>query len=221
MTIREKEGDTMISSKQVEQQLKTIGCHYSFWGSTEVAELANILMDDEEIAIAINGYYEGGFGLLVATNLRVLIVDKKPFVLNVEDLRYEMMTEVTYGARLLIADMHIAIPTRTIYFDSWSMTKLHAAMRYIQKHVSQARDGATPQVSDWFKTASAVSTPKQSKLTIAEIMSRVARAAFLATSAEKIIKSPSIGYSSSMTGINPYARRVGANLRRRLPAFYH
>jgi len=212
----------MISSKQVEQQLKRIDCYYSFWGSTEIAELANILMDDEEIAIAINGYYEGGFGLLVATNFRVLIIDKKPFVLNVEDLRYEMMTEVTYGARLLIAEMRIAIPTRTIYFDSWSMTKLHTAMRYIQKHVSQARDGGTtPQVSDWFREPSAVPVPKQSKLTVAEIMSRVAKAAFLAASAEKIIKSPSIGHSSSMHGINPYSRRMSASLRRRLPAFYH
>ena len=210
----------MISSQQIDKQLKKVGCHYTVWGSSEVAELANILMDGEEIAVAVNGYYEGGFGLLIATNYRVLIVDKKPFVLNVEDLRYEMITEVTYGARFLIADMHISIPTRMIYFNSWAMTKLHTAMRYIQSHVLQARDGA-PQPKDWFRVKPVDLVAKSVKLTVSEIMRRVARTAFLAASAEKIIKSPSIGRSSSMRGINPYDRRMDATFRRRLPAFYH
>jgi hypothetical protein len=212
----------MVSSKQIEQQLKRVDCHYTLWGSSEIAELTNLLMDDEEIAIAINGYYEGGFGLLVATNFRVLIIDKKPFVLNLEDLRYEMITEVTYGARLLIADMRIAIPTRTIYFDSWSMEKLHKAMRYIQQHVLQARDnGNVPTVSDWFRVRAAEQGTKRPTHTAAERISRIARSAFIGANAEKIIKSPSIGHSSSMRGINPYSRRMATTLRRRLPAFYH
>lgn len=212
----------MVSSREVEQQLKKIGCHYTMWGSSEVGELTNLLMDDEEIAVAINGYYEGGFGLLVATNFRVLIIDKKPFVLNLEDLRYEMITEVTYGARLLIAEMRIAIPTRTIYFDSWAMEKLHKAMMYIQQHVLQARDnGVMPQVSDWFKTKAIELAPRQRAHTAAEKISSIARSALIGINAVPNIKPPSIGHSSSLRGINPYSRRMNKALRRRLPVFYH
>ena len=212
----------MVSSQQIEQQLKKIGCHYTMWGSSEIAELKNLLMDDEKIAIAINGYYEGGFGLLVATNFRVLIIDKKPFVLNLEDLRYEMITEVTFGARLLIADMRIAIPTRTIYFDSWSMEKLHKAMRYIQQHVLEARDnGNTPMVSDWFRTRASELGSRRQAVSAATRISSIARSALMGVNAVPYVKSPSIGHSSSMRGINPYSRRINTTLRRRLPAFYH
>jgi hypothetical protein len=211
----------MVSSQIVEQQLKKVGCHYTMWGSSEVAELSSLLMAGEEIAIAVNGYYEGGFGLLVATNFRVLIIDKKPFVLNVEDLRYEMMTEVTYGARLLIAEMRIAIPTRTVYFNSWSMEKLHRAMRYIQQHVLEARDntGISP-TGDWFKTrASEFETNQLKQLRTAEKLSKIAKSAFMGIDELKV-KAPSIGHSSSLRGINPYRRHLGGNFRRRLPAFY-
>lgn len=212
----------MVSSRQIEQQLKKIGCHYTMWGSSEIAELTNLLMDDEEIAIAINGYYEGGFGLLVATNYRVLIIDKKPFVLNLEDLRYEMITEVTYGARLLIAEMRIAIPTRTIYFDSWAMDKLHRAMRYIQQHVLQARDnGNYPPVGDWFRGKATEMGSRRPVHTAAERIASIAKSALAGANAESNMKAPSIGHSSSMRGINPYSRQINTTLRRRLPVFYH
>lgn len=214
----------MLTQQQIDQQLKKIGCHYTVWGSSEIAELPSLLMDREEIAIAINGYYEGGFGLLVATNFRVLIIDKKPFVLNVEDLRYEMITEVTYGARLLIAEMRIAIPTRTIYFDSWSMEKLHHAMRFIQQHVLEARESNSgaqvPLPSDWFRSQAA-ELLSQRHVRTAEKISGIARWALIGMS-DPGKKSPSIGHSSSMRGINPYRNRMlHSTLRRRLPVFYH
>lgn len=215
----------MVSSQYVEEQLKKIGCHYTLWGSTEVAELSTLLMEGEEIAVAINGYYEGGFGLLVATNYRVLIVDKKPFVLNVEDLRYEMITEVNYAARLLIAEMHIAIPTRTIYFNSWAMERLHQAMRYIQQHVMESREGSSTTPSgDWFKDKLAATDSHDHEQRRARMAMKlgVMISTMLHGSRQEdtVEKAPYVGYRSAMRGINPYRRTGGSLLRRRLPAFY-
>ena len=67
--------------KQLEEQLKRIGSNYQFWGRSEIRELAHVLLPGEIIEHCINGYYEGGFALLAATNQRVLLVDKKPFYL--------------------------------------------------------------------------------------------------------------------------------------------
>lgn len=87
----------MVTSKSITKQLRQIGCDYAVWGRSEIRELPTILMDDEQIQQAVNGYYDGGFALICVTNYRVLIVDKKPLALTVEDLRYDMIAEVDFN----------------------------------------------------------------------------------------------------------------------------
>lgn len=203
----------MVTAQEVEKQLKRIGCNYTVWGSTEVAELPGLLMDGEQIAQAVNGYYEGGFGLLVATNLRVLIIDKKPFTMNVEDLRYDMITEVNYGARIITATMHISLPTRTMYFSSWSMDRLHKAMRHVQQHVTDARNGGSPLADDWF----AKQLTLQNRTThAASRITKLARSALLGHS-QPSVESPQMGHSSSQHSINPYNKLPSLTRRRRYP----
>ncbi len=204
----------MVTANQIKAQLKQIGCNYSVWGSTEVAELPGLLMDGEDIALAVNGYYEGGFGLLLATNFRVLIVDKKPFTLNVEDLRYDMISEVTYGARFMTATMHISIPTRTIYFTSWSIEKLHKAMRQIQQHVMDARNGGLPLPDDWFAKQLHNEQPTRGLSPIIKL----ARSALQGHS-EAAIVPQQVGHSSAQHAINPYAK-IPTLRRQRYPSLY-
>ena len=75
----------MVDKKIVLQQLAQIGATTSFWGQPELNELPNILIDGEEIQHILNGYYHGGFATLCATNMRLLLIDKKVFFLNLED----------------------------------------------------------------------------------------------------------------------------------------
>jgi Bacterial PH domain len=203
----------MVTAEEVEKQLKRIGCNYTVWGSTEVAELPEILMDGEQIVQAVNGYYEGGFGLLVATNFRVLIVDKKPFTMNVEDLRYDMITEVNYGARIITSTMHISLPTRTMYFSSWSMDRLHKAMRHVQQHVTDARNGGSPLADDWFARQLTLQTRTAHA---ASRITKLARSALLGHS-QASVESPQMGYSSSQHAINPYNKLPSLERRRRYP----
>ena len=220
----------MVTAAQAQEQLKAIDCNYIGWGRTEVAELSGILMDDEEIVMAVNGYYEGGFGLLCVTNLRVLIVDKKPFVLNIEDLRYDMLTEVTYGARFIIATIHMALPTRTVYFSSWAMNRLHNSMKYVQQRVMEARaavsSGSEPWLMDVHKTPVAHTTqsvaPIRSALRLNRLIMAI-RSAFRSSERIDFVmteRSPFIVQKSSQRGINPYAKMPSLQRRRRYPVFY-
>lgn len=215
----------MMTAAKIQEQLKQKNCHYIGWGSTEVAQLCGILVDDEEIIMAINGYYEGGFGLLCVTNLRVLIIDKKPLVLNIEDLRYDMITEVTYGARFIIATIRMALPTRTVYFSSWSMDKLNVSMKYIQEHVMEARVAVSSPSDQWLtsvipKTPSHVA-PIRSALRLNRLVG-VIRSAFRSSETIdfKEESSPFIVHTSSQRGINPYAKLPSLQRRRRYPIFY-
>lgn len=130
----------MLSSKSVTKQLRQIKCDYAVWGRSEIHELSGILMDNERIMQAVNGYYDGGFALLCITNYRVLVVDKKPFLLTVEDLRYDMIAEVDYSARIFTSVLHVYTPMRTLMFTSWSMSRLRTSMNYIQQRVMELRN---------------------------------------------------------------------------------
>ena len=129
----------MVSLREVEEQLKRIGCNFKMWGRSEIRELSNVLMPEEIIAQAVNGYYEGGFAMLVVTNYRVLLVDRKPMLLTIEDIRYDMMSEVDYHNRLLGATVRIFTPMRNLVFSSWSTVHLRKSVNYVQQRVMEIR----------------------------------------------------------------------------------
>jgi hypothetical protein len=129
----------MISLRQVEEQLKHVGCNFKFWGRAEIRELSNVLMPDEIIAQATNGTYEGGFAMLCVTNYRVLLIDRKPMLLTIEDIRYDMLSEVDYHNRLMGATIRIFTPMRNLVFSSWSNVRLRKCLNYIQQRVMEIR----------------------------------------------------------------------------------
>lgn len=129
----------MISLDQVEQQLKRIGCNFRFWGRPEVRELRNILVEGEVIAQCANGFYEGGFALLCVTDRRLLLIDKKPMFLTLEDIRFDMIAEIDYNARLLDGTVHIITPSHKLVFTSWNQDRLRRLLNHVQERVMEIR----------------------------------------------------------------------------------
>ena len=129
----------MVSLQQVEEQLKHVGCNFKFWGRSEIRELCNVLMPEEQIAQAVNGMYEGGFAMLCVTNYRVLLIDRKPMLLTIEDIRYDMMSEVDYYNRFVGAAVRIFTPMRNLEFSSWSALRLRKCVNYVQQRVMELR----------------------------------------------------------------------------------
>ena len=118
----------MVSPKSVEDQLKLIHFNQRSWGRTEISELPNILMPDEEIFECVNGYYEGGFALLCATNIRMLLIDKKPLkYLTVEDVRFDMINQIDYSHRLLGAHITVSAGIKNLKFTSLNQRRLRQA----------------------------------------------------------------------------------------------
>lgn len=129
----------MVSLHTVEEQLKHVGCNFKIWGRAEIRELSNVLMAEETIAQAVNGTYEGGFAMLCVTNYRVLLVDRKPMLLTIEDIRYDMMAEVDFHNRLLGSTVRVFTPMRNLVFSSWSQHRLRKCVNYIQQRVMEIR----------------------------------------------------------------------------------
>ena len=128
-----------MSFRQVEEQLKLVGCNFKLWGRAEIHELSNVLMPEEIIAQAVNGTYEGGFAMLCVTNYRVLLIDRKPMLLTIEDIRYDMMSEVDYHNKLMGATIRIFTPMRNLVFSSWSNVRMRKCVNYVQQRVMEIR----------------------------------------------------------------------------------
>lgn len=129
----------MVTLRQVEAQLEHIGCKFRFVGRAEVKELPAILMQDEVIAGAVNGRYTGGGALLVVTNYRMLLIDRKPLFLTVEDIRFDMIAEIDFNARLLNSTAYIITPTRQLTFSSYSQQRLRDMLNYTQQKIMDTR----------------------------------------------------------------------------------
>lgn len=129
----------MVSPNVVEQQLKQVGCDFKFWGRPEIVELGQILMPDETIAQCVNGQYEGGFALLCVTDQRVLLVDKKPLYLTIDDIRFEMISDVDFNWRLFSSTIHILTGVKTLRFTAYSPNRLRLIMSYIQQRITEVR----------------------------------------------------------------------------------
>jgi hypothetical protein len=135
----------MVTLEEVEKQLTAIGANSRFWGRAEIVELQHILVPGEQIQACMNGRYHGGFATLVATDQRLLLVDKKLFYLTIEDMRYDMIAEVDFGAQLLSGTMQVCTPTKNLAFTTFKPKVLRQVATYIQQRVMQIRHQYEPQ----------------------------------------------------------------------------
>lgn len=130
----------MVSAESVHKQLKKLGFKHNGWGMGEVKELPNIILPDEEIFEVVNGIYEGGFALLLATDVRVVLVDKKPLnYLTVEDIRFDMINEMDYSHRLLGAQISIATGNKNLVFRSYNQQRLRKLIGHVQHSMADSK----------------------------------------------------------------------------------
>ena len=130
----------MVSREDVMKQLTAIKFNYRNWNRAEARELENIILPNEIIFECVNGWYQGGGALLVATNLRVLLIDKKIMnFLAVEDVRFDTIAQIDYGHRFL--DAHICINTglKELKFRSYNKIRLRNLISLVQKRMAEIK----------------------------------------------------------------------------------
>lgn len=130
----------MVHWSKVEEQLECIGCNFKFWGRSEARELCHVLLDDETVKHCVNGQYPNGFAMLCATDHRVLLIDKKPMnFVNIEDIRFEMISEFDFSRRMINARVTIYTSMKSLTFTSWNIHRLRALLNYVQQRVIEIR----------------------------------------------------------------------------------
>lgn len=193
----------MVAHDEVLRQLDTIGAGIKWWGRAEVRELRHILVPGESIMYCINGRYEGGFAMICITDQRVLLIDKKPLYLTLEDIRYDMVSEVDFSQRLIDATLSIHTLNKTLRFRALKVALLRRATSYVQGRVMEFRHQPHPSQ---YQTQAA---PQQQAVPV--------QAQAIDQEPQPIIESTVNSLEHRVT--NPYTR-VPLMMRRRVSRFY-
>ena len=95
--------------QEIRDQLGSLDGVATLLGRREIKDLPNILWDDEQVRGALQGLYGGGQGLLVATDRRMVFVDKKLIGnrVKVEDFPYDSISSIQYQLKVLSATVTI------------------------------------------------------------------------------------------------------------------
>jgi Bacterial PH domain len=130
----------MVHQSIIEARLNQLGIKRSRWFKPEIRELSQILMDNEKIITVVTGRYFGGFALLVATDHRLLLIDKKVLFLTVDDIRYDMISEIDFNSRLFDSTIHIYTVNKQHSFTSMKGKQLlRNLVGYIQQRITEIR----------------------------------------------------------------------------------
>lgn len=97
----------MTTHAEIAEQIRFLDGASKFLGRREIKQLPDILWEDETVKKIVQGIYENRSGILVATERRLIFVDKGLFRLTVEDFPYDRITSVQYQTGLMFGKLKI------------------------------------------------------------------------------------------------------------------
>lgn len=98
----------MPSLEEIKLQIKSLDKVSKYLGKREIKQLPDILWEDEKVESIVQGMYSKGLGILVATNKRLVFVDKGMiYGLTVETFPYKNISSIQYSTGLLYGKLTI------------------------------------------------------------------------------------------------------------------
>ena len=126
---------------------KLEGLEKSVLARKEIKELPDILWEDELPERIVAGTYNNGWGILCATNKRLLFVDKGlMFGLKVESYVYESISSVESKSGLLLGSVKVYASGNNEDFENVDKRQAHAFAQYVREKVSKSRTPTAPPV---------------------------------------------------------------------------
>ena len=134
----------MPTLQEVKDQIKRLDGVSQFLGRREVKELPNILWEDELIENIVQGLYNNGNGILVATNKRLVFVDKGMLGgLRVEDFPYDKISSIQYQTGLMFGKITIFTSGNKAEITQVLKKEARDFSEYVRARVSGRKDHAS------------------------------------------------------------------------------
>lgn len=160
----------MPTLEEINLQIKNLGGFDSFLGRKEIKELPNILWGEEIVENIIQGTYNNGNGILVATNSRLVFVDKGLlYGLKVEDFSYDKISSIQYETGILMGKLTIFTSGNKAVIDNVIKVKVRAFGDSVRAKISTPKTSAIPQNNIHVHTAST----NQDRMNVVEQLERL------------------------------------------------
>ncbi len=146
----------MTREQMIEHQIKLCGAK-SFLNRKEVKELPHILWEDETVEKIAQGFYKGGTGILVASNKRLIFIDKGMlYGLTVEDFPYDKINSIQYKTGLALGNITIFASGNNAVIDNMQKGEVKPFAEYVRARITAISQHASapptpvPQQDDMF-----------------------------------------------------------------------
>ncbi len=112
------------------------------WGRSEIKELPHILGEGEVIRHAVYAKREsGGNGLLLATDSRLLFVDKGMlYGLTVQEFPYGAISSVRYNTGLVMGKVFLVAEGYTVFFEQVDNEMAKSFCEFVTRHMATRRE---------------------------------------------------------------------------------
>ena len=128
----------MPTLEDVKTQIKSIDGISKFLSFKEIKELPDILWENESIENMISGTYNNGNGILVATNSRLIFVDKGLiFGLKVEDFPLDKITSIQYSTGILLGKLTIYASGNKAIIDNVDKVQVRLFGDFVRNKISK------------------------------------------------------------------------------------
>lgn len=117
----------------IKEELKAAGIKSSTLQNLESKQLASILYEGETIGGAVHGTYTSGLAWLIATDKRIIFMDKKPFFSSVDEISYDVVagTKTTASTLSDSVTLHTRMGDYTVNYVR--AESAHKFVNYIEK----------------------------------------------------------------------------------------
>lgn len=134
----------MATLDEIKKQIKNLDAGSKLFGMKEIKELPNILWEDEKLEKMVQGFYEKGNGILVATNKRLVFVDKGLFYgLRVEDFPYDKISSIQYETGILWGKIIIFASGNKAEIKNVQNAQVKSFGDYVRARISKIHEHAS------------------------------------------------------------------------------
>jgi hypothetical protein len=133
----------MDRQRAIEDAMKSAG-GVGWQTRGEVKELPKILWPDELPQKVIRGFYNGGTGLLVGTDRRLIFIDKGLVSLKVEDFGYDKITSVQYRTGMVFGEIDILASGNRATFKNIEKAHVRDFGDWLRARISAPRAATQP-----------------------------------------------------------------------------
>jgi hypothetical protein len=130
----------MPTYEQIREQISNLDGMSQFLGKREIKELPDILWENENIEKIVQGIYNGGNGILVCTNNRLIFIDKGLlYGLRVEDFPMEKISSIQYSTGLLMGKLTIYASGNKAVIDGVEKTQVRVFGDYVTNKINSQK----------------------------------------------------------------------------------